>query len=155
MESRAWTQLGEHVKLLTFVSIFFLPLCLFVAIWSINESYSRTDLAISTAAVAITTYSITLNLNNLARVLRKLYAPKRRALVEQMGRDPDADWSRTGRRFQAFQRSVKEQNKPFEWMIVLFLLRRAVLRVVKGVSFGRGKKADEEGQGPSTPYAPY
>jgi hypothetical protein len=31
MESRASTQLGENVKLLTFVSIFFLPLGLCVA----------------------------------------------------------------------------------------------------------------------------
>ncbi|KAK4104230.1 hypothetical protein N658DRAFT_466275 [Parathielavia hyrcaniae] len=135
--------LGENVKLLTFVSIFFLPLGLCVAIWSINESYSRTDLGIATAAVAAATYCITLNLNNLARAGRKLYAPRRRALVEQMGRDPDPGWKQTGHRFQAFQRSEKgQQNKPSEWTIVLFVLRQAVLYAMKAVS-SRGEKKKE------------
>ncbi|KAK4236067.1 hypothetical protein C8A03DRAFT_36049 [Achaetomium macrosporum] len=108
MESRASTQLGENVKLLTF------------AIWSINESYSRVDLAIITASVAVATYLITLNLNNLVRALRKLYAPKRRKLIQQMERD--SEWKSLGDRFKVFQRFERGQMKPSEWMIIVFLL---------------------------------
>ncbi|KAK4044169.1 hypothetical protein C8A01DRAFT_31772 [Parachaetomium inaequale] len=115
MESRASTQLGENVKLLTF------------AIWSINESYSRTDLAIVTAIVAVATYSLTLNLNNLVRGLQKLYAPKRRALIEQMA-DGERDWERLAHRFKAFQRSEDGQRMPSEWMIAVFWGKRVVSR---------------------------
>lgn len=38
MESRASTRLGENVRLLTFVGIFFLPLSFTMSIWSINDS---------------------------------------------------------------------------------------------------------------------
>ncbi|KAK4150058.1 hypothetical protein C8A00DRAFT_46456 [Chaetomidium leptoderma] len=105
MESRASTQLGENVKLLTFVSICFLPVGLCVAMWSINESYSRANLLIVTTIVAAATYSLTLNLNSLIRGLRKL---------------------RVGQRFDAFQRSEGGQMRPSEWVIGAFLVRQVV-----------------------------
>ncbi|KXX81511.1 Lon protease [Madurella mycetomatis] len=133
MESRASTQLGENVKLLTFVSIFFLPLGLCVAIWSINESYNRDTLLIVATIVATITYFVTFNLNNIVRVMGNIYAPRRRSLVAEM--EQDAKWSSLGRRFQAFQRSEAGQKKPSEWLIPVFFLVR-MLRGVKAVVSG-------------------
>ncbi len=94
------------------------------AIWSINESYSRPSLAIVTVIVAVVTYAVTLNLNNLSRGLGKLLAPRRRALIEQMGQDPD--WKGMGHRFKAFQRAEGGQRKPSEWVIGLFFMKGIV-----------------------------
>ncbi|AEO66502.1 uncharacterized protein THITE_2154552 [Thermothielavioides terrestris NRRL 8126] len=116
--------LGENVKLLTFVSIFFLPLGLCVAIWSINENYSRANLILVTAIVAAATYAVTFNLNNLVGGLRGVLAPRRRALLEQMERDPE--WRTLGLRFKAFQRSETGTRRPSEWLIVLFWARQIV-----------------------------
>lgn len=99
----------------------------FQAIWSINESDDRISLAIVTVVVAAVTYSITLNLNNIGRALRKVYGPKRRLLVDQMGQDPQ--WVMVGQRFKAFERADTGQKKPSEWMIVAFYIRQLVMAV--------------------------
>ncbi|KAK4040152.1 hypothetical protein C8A01DRAFT_15915 [Parachaetomium inaequale] len=149
--------LGENVKLLTFVSIFFLPLGLCVAIWSINESYSRPSLLIVTAVVAVTTYAITLNLNNLGRALGKLVSPRRRALIEQMEQDADPGWQGLGRQFKAFQRSEGGQKKPSEWVVGLFLVRgvgrvgwAVVEKVVRGVDDRFRRSRDDGGSLPDS-----
>lgn len=150
MEARASTQLGENVKLLTFISIFFLPLGLCMAmsspslslflfytltqpcpsqtIWSINETYDRRDFAIVTTLVAVTTYFVTLNLNNLIFILHKLYAPRRLALVEEMEKDPN--WNTIGNRFKAYQRPQPGEHKPSEWMVMVFSLRKLLRPVI-------------------------
>lgn len=76
-----------------------------------------------------------MNLNNLARGFRKVYAPKRRSLVEQM--EQDRGWRTLGHRFKAFQRSESGQNKPSEWMIVVFTLWQFWQAVAKLVRRGR------------------
>jgi hypothetical protein len=76
----------------------------------------------------VATYFLTLNLNNIVRGLQKLYAPKRRALIEQMTKG-EPDWERLAHRFKAFQRSEGGQRRPSEWMIAVFLGKRAALRV--------------------------
>ncbi|KIX03687.1 uncharacterized protein Z518_07240 [Rhinocladiella mackenziei CBS 650.93] len=134
MESRASTQLGENVKLLTFVSIFFLPWgsAWQAAIWSINESYSREALVIVTTLVALPTYFVTFNLNNLIRILHRAYAPRRRVLVEQMERDHK--WSWLANRLKAFQRSEAGERRPSEWMVMAFALRQMALALAETVS---------------------
>jgi cytochrome c-type biogenesis protein CcmE len=108
------------------------------ALWSINESYSRTDLAIVTVIVAVMTYLITLNLNNLARALGKVYGPKRRSLIEQMSQD--GNWVYLGGRFKMFQRLEKgQQVKPSEWMIVVFLLYRMMAGLSNALSMTKAK----------------
>ncbi|PMD56834.1 uncharacterized protein K444DRAFT_36631 [Hyaloscypha bicolor E] len=39
-ESRAFTQLGENIKILTYVSIFFLPITVCISFWSMSDSLS-------------------------------------------------------------------------------------------------------------------
>jgi hypothetical protein len=95
------------------------------AIWSINENYSRANLILVTAIVAAATYAVTFNLNNLVGGLRGVLAPRRRALLEQMERDPE--WRTLGLRFKAFQRSETGTRRPSEWLIVLFWARQIVV----------------------------
>ena len=98
------------------------------AIWSINETYSRRYLAIVTTLVALLTYFVTLNLNNLVRLLRKVYTPGRLAIVDQMEQDPK--WSMLGQRFKTFQRHEGREHEPSDWMVMVFSLRQMGLSVV-------------------------
>jgi hypothetical protein len=113
------------------------------AIWSINETYSRRYLAIATTLVALLTYFVTLNLNNLVRLLRKAYAPRRLALVDQMEQDPK--WSMLGQRFKIFQRHEGGEHEPSEWMVMVFSLQQMGLSVV-GLLAGLFSSVDTQGR---------
>lgn len=96
-----------------------------------NESYSRETLIIVAVIVAMMTYIITFNLNNLAGVFHMAYAPRRDKLVEQMEQDPK--WSTLGHRFKVFQRSQSGEHKPSELMVLVFSMRRMVQVVAKAI----------------------
>jgi len=68
-------------------------------IWSINESYSRRDRVIVTAVVEMTTYIVTLNLDNLVRAIRAVYSQRRIHLVEQAAER--SEWRAVSHRSQA------------------------------------------------------
>ncbi|KAG2421847.1 hypothetical protein HFD88_005823 [Aspergillus terreus] len=142
METRASTRLGQNMKLLTFVSIFFLPLSFCMSIWSINETYSRPVLVIITVLVGLTTYSVTLNLNNLTQFIRDVYLPRRRLLVRRM--EQSATWSQTARRFKVFQGSESRLSEPSEWIVLAFFLRQLLLSIWKGTVYrpGPSKKVE-------------
>ena len=98
--------------------------------------------------VALFTYFITLNLNNLVRLLRRLYAPRRHALLDQM--ELDTNWNSLGLRFKAFQRHEGGEQEPSEWMIIAFSLRQmafAILKIMKGLFLFRalGHKPTQTG----------
>ena len=84
--------------------------------------------AIVTTLVAVTTYFVTLNLNNLIFILHKLYALRRLALVEEMEKDPN--WNTMGNRFKAYQRPQPGEHEPSEWMVMVFSLRKLLRPVV-------------------------
>ncbi|KAI1380653.1 hypothetical protein F4677DRAFT_194030 [Hypoxylon crocopeplum] len=131
IESRAATRLGENVKLLTYVSIFYLPLAFVAALWSINENYSTAAFAITTVLVAIGTYALIGNLENTIDVLRSLYRSIQTPIVDRMSRDKDRKWAEKGEGFLSFQ-PRREILKPSEWYVGLYwgveVLRR--LRIV-------------------------
>ncbi|KAH6848051.1 hypothetical protein B0I37DRAFT_376523 [Chaetomium sp. MPI-CAGE-AT-0009] len=132
IESRAATRLGENVKLLTYVSIFYLPLAFCAALWSINEGYDVVGFAVTSALVAIGTYVVVGNLESLTLGVRSVYGTVKQPIVDRMGQDPNQPWAVRSDRFNSFQpRRVKV--KPSEWYIPLFwgleLLR--ALRIVK------------------------
>lgn len=90
IDSRASIQLGQNVKLLTFVSIFFLPLSFCASIWSINNTlFSMTAFAIVTPLIGISTYITVFNLSRIAAFFSNLQAStlKRRS-SQQRGRVP-------------------------------------------------------------------
>ncbi|OAL49337.1 hypothetical protein IQ07DRAFT_644514 [Pyrenochaeta sp. DS3sAY3a] len=121
IESRASTRLGENVKLLTYVSIFFLPLAFCVGLWSTNESYPRAPLIITTATVGVVTYLIVANLNGISNILALIYGLVQKRIVKLMKDDEDKEWSKIGGKFSSF-RPEHRVNEVSEWYIAYFLL---------------------------------
>jgi hypothetical protein len=124
MESRASTRLGENVKLLTFVSIFFVPLSFCTSLWSINDQImSLSALAITITLVALATYLIVFNLNTLVKLSKTVYREQRVKLIESMSEDSASVWREEGRRFKSFQPRLKRE-KPSEWRLAVFVFRK-------------------------------
>ena len=121
------------MKLLTYVSIFYLPLAFCVGIWSINENYGRVSLAITSVLIAAGTYFIVGNLENTIGGLKAIYRTFKRPIMDRMAKDDDQTWSKRGRAFQSFQ-PRRETVKPSEWYMARYwgkeiLRKRKVRRV--------------------------
>lgn len=132
IESRASTRLGENVKLLTFVSIFFLPLAFTTSLWSINDKFSMSVLIYVIIIVAISTYLVMFNINSLAHGFSKVYDTKKRTIVRAMKTDPRDVWKARGHRFEVF-RPKHENPEPSEWYIPLYTILRpsVLLRLIR------------------------
>ncbi|KAL1964567.1 hypothetical protein VTN77DRAFT_6864 [Rasamsonia byssochlamydoides] len=114
IESRASTRLGENVKLLTYVSIFYLPLSFCAAIWSINENYSTSAFAITAVIIALITYLLVANLENAVSLLKSLYRLIKRPVIRRMTNDPEETWATKGKSFTSF-RPDRANVEPSEW----------------------------------------
>ncbi|KAK2808031.1 hypothetical protein FQN50_005113 [Emmonsiellopsis sp. PD_5] len=125
VESRAATQLGENVRLLTYVSIVYLPLGFCAALWSINEKYSVPNFAIVTVFVGLTTYILVSNLNNAVRFSKKSFRQVKTPVVDRMKNDPDIIWSDRAARFAAF-RPEREKVEPSLWYIPHYMFIEAL-----------------------------
>ena len=123
IESRASTRLGENVKLLTFVSIFFLPLAFTTSLWSVNDKFSMSVLIYVIIIVAISTYLVMFNINSLAQGFSKVYDLKKRTIVSAMKSDPRDVWKARGHKFEVF-RPKHENPEPSEWYIPLYMILR-------------------------------
>ncbi|KAG8528932.1 uncharacterized protein KY384_006621 [Bacidia gigantensis] len=121
IESRASTRLGEHVKLLTFVSIFFLPLAFTTSLWSVNDKFSSSVLTYVIILVALTTYSVMFNIDSLAQGFGRVYDIKKKKVVRAMKRDRNETWKLRGKRFEVF-RPKSENPEPSEWYIPLYAM---------------------------------
>ncbi|CAF9941909.1 MAG: hypothetical protein ALECFALPRED_009380 [Alectoria fallacina] len=121
IESRASTRLGENVKLLTFVSIFFLPLAFTTSLWSVNDQFSMTALIYVVIIVALVTYFIMFNINSLAQGFGQAYNNKKKYVVRAMKRDRNEAWKQRGQRFEVF-RPKHESPEPSEWYIPFYAL---------------------------------
>ena len=121
IESRASTRLGENVKLLTFVSIFFLPLAFTTSLWSVNDQFSMTALIYVVIIVALVTYFVMFNINSLAHGFGKVYDNKKKHIVRAMKRDRNEAWKQRGHRFEVF-RPKHESPEPSEWYIPFYAL---------------------------------
>ncbi|KAG5301356.1 hypothetical protein I7I48_01338 [Histoplasma ohiense] len=119
-ESRAATQLGENIRLLTYVSIFYLPLSYCASLWSLNEQYTVLNFAIVTFFIALATYSLVGNLNHAVLFSKKTVRHIKNPIVERMKRDPDRIWGERGDRFSAFK-PVRENVEPSQWHIPQYL----------------------------------
>lgn len=109
------------MKLLTYVSIFYLPLSFCAALWSINESCSTSAFAITALLIALTTYFLVSNLENAVSFVRSLYRVIKRPIIRRMVDDPDEKWAAKGKSFTSF-RPDRANAEPSEWHIVLFLV---------------------------------
>ncbi|KAL8938273.1 MAG: hypothetical protein Q9216_003990 [Gyalolechia sp. 2 TL-2023] len=99
MESRQASLLGQDVRLLTYVTIFFLPLAFSTSLWSINETYSRHTLVWVAMTTAVGTYAVTFNLNWLAGSFAKLYEKLRAPILQRMCDDEAGEWNARGKGF--------------------------------------------------------
>ncbi|KAL8785629.1 MAG: hypothetical protein Q9213_003283 [Squamulea squamosa] len=121
IESRASTRLGENVKLLTFVSVFFIPLSFCTSLWSVNNMFSSSSLIVVIITVALLTYTTVLNINSIVTSVGLVYDTKKRRVVNAMKRDHRDSWKHCGQRFESF-RPKHENPKPSEWYITLYAL---------------------------------
>ncbi|KAL8777624.1 MAG: hypothetical protein Q9203_002471 [Teloschistes exilis] len=121
IESRASTRLGENVKLLTFVSVFFIPLSFCTSLWSINSMFSSNSLIAVIIVVALLTYTTVLNINSIVHSVSILYDTKKRRVINAMKRDERESWRYCGQRFESF-RPKHENPKPSEWYVTLYAL---------------------------------
>ncbi|GIJ90124.1 hypothetical protein Asppvi_009074 [Aspergillus pseudoviridinutans] len=121
IESRAATELGENVKLLTYVSIVYLPLSFCAALWSIDFSYHLVVFTLVTVLLSTATYLIVMNVNNVARLSKGVYRRFRARIVQSMANDPN--WVAVGEAFSQF-RPERENVTPSEWKIVVFMVSR-------------------------------
>ncbi|KAH8599579.1 hypothetical protein B0O99DRAFT_365076 [Bisporella sp. PMI_857] len=124
MESRAATRLGENVKLLTFVSIFFLPLSFCMSLWSINTLFSLNALAIVTPIVAISTYFVVFNIDSIAHLFRFIYGSVLYNTISSMKRDESNTWKERGRAFERYSSLQRQHNKPSDWRLVQYVIMR-------------------------------
>ncbi|MCJ1310262.1 hypothetical protein MMC25_003924 [Agyrium rufum] len=123
IESRASTRLGENVKLLTFVSIFFLPLSFCASLWSVNDMFSTKALIVTICLVGGFTYLVVLNINTLVRTSSSVYERRKRPIINAMKAEQGEDWKTRGRRFEVF-RPRHERLRPSEWLVLWYLVMR-------------------------------
>ncbi|KAF7853834.1 uncharacterized protein EAF02_011824 [Botrytis sinoallii] len=128
MESRAATKSGENVKLLTFVSIFFLPLSFCMSVWSINDGiFSLRLLEIVTIVVGLSTYFIVFNLDsfmNLSRALHQRFVVFAISMMEMEA--SHTTWGKRAYIFEKFSVHREIEHKPSDWRLVQYLLYRAL-----------------------------
>ena len=146
-ESKAATRLGENVRLLTYVSIFYLPLnfcsvrvhngkprrgtlILLQSLWSTTSTFSYSALGITMAVVAIFTYLSVWNMNFLVERVRQHYITRKQILIEMMLEDrSDRYWENIGKQFKRYEsRSTPILTEPSEWQIFYYGLARAFPR---------------------------
>ena len=123
IESRASTRLGENVKLLTFVSIFFLPLSFCTSLWSVNVMFSTNALLATVILVGCSTYFLVLNINTIVRTTSSVYERQKRPVITAMKGDQAERWKTRAKRFEVF-RPKHKRVRPSEWLVLLYLLRK-------------------------------
>ena len=123
IESRASTRLGENVKLLTFVSIFFLPLSFCTSLWSVNDMFSTQAFVITIILVGCSTYFLVLNINTLVRTTSSVYERQKRPVIGAMKGDKAEYWKTRAKRFEDFRPRYK-RVRPSEWLVLWYLVRK-------------------------------
>lgn len=143
IESRASTRLGENVKLLTYVSIFYLPLAFCTSLWSTTDTFNFTTLGYVTVIVALTTYILVFNLNNIAGAYKSKYQSFKFRVIGEMIKDTDTAWGETGTKLNRHKpRSAQSEQQPSEWWVWAYFGLK-LLRIV-GLQNGNGENREEK-----------
>ncbi|KAF7920989.1 hypothetical protein EAE99_007841 [Botrytis elliptica] len=119
MESRASTRLGENVRLLTFVSIFFLPLSFTMSIWSINDSaLAHIDIMIGVAVVlGIITYFVVFNVDNIVFLSSQFIKKLEAGTIEHMKNNDNDVWKQRGEGLTEPALANEQNATPSSWRI--------------------------------------
>ncbi|KAI2636672.1 hypothetical protein GGS21DRAFT_489429 [Xylaria nigripes] len=124
IENRSSTRLGQNVKLLTYVSIVYLPLGFCAALCAITNVISSHTLHpfITTAIlVSLATYMIVVNLGQIAEAVGKAHCSRRQSLLNKMKKD-SSDWQSIRKRLEEFPPN-NERKTPAEWWIYRYQMR--------------------------------
>jgi hypothetical protein len=124
VESRASTRLGENVKLLTYISIFYLPLAFCAALWAVpnmTNSGTRDPFILTAVIVSFITYMIVFNLGNIAQLFGQIYHNRREKLAKRMKQDPKKCWNTYGERFGEFR--PDNRKTPSGWLLFVYQIR--------------------------------
>ncbi|KAJ3484562.1 hypothetical protein NLG97_g7021 [Lecanicillium saksenae] len=130
MESRSSTRLGMNVQLLTYVSIFYLPLAFCAALWAIpniDERGTRTPFIVTAILVGAVTYAIVFNLENMAGFFGRLYNARKERLLHNMENDKKSYWREVRDRFEEFPPN-EERKTPSEWWVLRYQVSRLFRR---------------------------
>ncbi|KAN0101374.1 hypothetical protein V8E51_011884 [Hyaloscypha variabilis] len=131
VESRASTRLGQNVKLLTYVSIFYLPLAFCAALWAIpniQDKATKIPFIVTAILVGFITYAIVFNMDFMTNKFKVWYLPRRQNVVGEMQKEPEKSWwQMTGERFEEFKPS-SESHVPTEWWIPFYVAHQALVK---------------------------
>jgi len=108
------------VKLLTFVSIFFLPLSFSMSLWSINDMFSLSSLAIVTPLIGLGTYLIVFNINSLVYAFNYSHRALSANIIAAMETDGNETWRKRATAFAKFRASTRTKEKPSDWRLVQY-----------------------------------
>ncbi|TGO08046.1 hypothetical protein BTUL_0229g00140 [Botrytis tulipae] len=123
MESRASTRLGENVRLLTFVSIFFLPLSFTMSIWSINDNaLAHINIMIGVAVVlGIITYFVVFNVDNIVFLSNQFIKKLKAGTIEHMKKNGGIVWKQRGDGLTEPALANDQNATPSSWRIPQYL----------------------------------
>ncbi|KAF3405089.1 hypothetical protein DPV78_003262 [Talaromyces pinophilus] len=124
IESRSATELGQNIRLLTYVSIVYLPLSVCAAAWNVDYSYHTANFVVVTVLLSTTIYLAVMNLNNVARLGKGLYQRYRNDVVKSMMKDKE--WASMGEKSSP----ERENDVPSERHIVVFAVSQLWKRVI-------------------------
>ncbi|KAF7591587.1 hypothetical protein BBP40_001335 [Aspergillus hancockii] len=128
--SRASTRLGENVQLLTFVSIFYLPISFCTSLWSTTSTFSFRTLTYTAVLGSIATYLTVFNLRHRIRASHKKYLRWKNGLIDQMKNDKQAAWRVTAELFdRSYTLAVRSESGPSEWRVAAYFVVKLVMRV--------------------------
>ncbi|KAL7953705.1 hypothetical protein V8C34DRAFT_317924 [Trichoderma compactum] len=85
-ETRTSTRLNQNVMLLTYVSIFYLPLGFCAALWAIpniTDNSTRTPFILTATVVSLVTLFVTFNMGRLATIIQRVYQYGRNYIAKE------------------------------------------------------------------------
>lgn len=104
------------------------PLTSLQSIWSTTDQYFSFDsLAYVTVVVALATYILVFNLNNLVKAAQTSYLRFKGNIVDRMMRERHLAWSETGLKFNRYKpRNSPTESHPSEWWIFVYQARKTL-----------------------------
>ncbi|KAJ8070869.1 hypothetical protein OCU04_001229 [Sclerotinia nivalis] len=129
METQASTRLNQNLRLLTFVSIFFLPLSFCMSVWSINNQlFSLSSLAVVITCVALVTYFAVFNLDRLIYRYQYLHGKFVRSTVRKMKLEKREPWTARANPYEKFLNTKETEHPPSNWMLVQYRIQKLLIR---------------------------
>lgn len=102
-ETRITNRLGQNVKLLTYVSIFYLPLAFCAPVWAIpnvDMTGTKTGFSVTALLLGRVNFFVVANVGNLSRFLGGIYKVWRTRIMQQPKDDPKGNMNQMGRNLE-------------------------------------------------------